>query len=351
MISVIIPVYNMERYLSRCLDAVLCSTNPDFELLLINDGSTDRSLEICVEYARRDSRIRLFSQENQGVSAARNRGLEECAGEWVVFVDADDIISPAFLALIAAEDYGAQDMLLFDFARTEQDLLNAGKQSGAPKKIRYSKEEMLDLFRATFCCGQLVENGNVNLNSSNARAFKRAIIHEHAIRFSPQLIYGEDTVFDIEYQLKAENCVYIPAPVYLYNMHADSSSHRIDCQEDNWIERINKAERIKRALEKSGIFSQLERDYYSYALDDLEFILVWMVFNPDSIRTYQEKRYQCMQLRQNETCRQALRWNWRCGPLHRRFFLLPFQIRCYSATSLLCRLSCWYLKKRKFSRK
>ena len=138
MISVIIPVYNAEPYLAHCLDAVLGSAHPDFELLLINDGSTDRSLAICREYARRDSRVRLFSQENQGVSAARNRGLEECAGEWIVFVDADDVISPAFLGLIAAEEYAAQDMLLFDFAGTEfMDSSGIGVLIGRCRNMSY----------------------------------------------------------------------------------------------------------------------------------------------------------------------------------------------------------------------
>ena len=90
MISVIIPVYNVESYLGRCIDSVLRSDYEDFELILVNDGSTDASPRICAEYARRDSRVRVLSQENKGVSAARNRGLESCRGEWVVSVDGDD---------------------------------------------------------------------------------------------------------------------------------------------------------------------------------------------------------------------------------------------------------------------
>ncbi len=104
MISVVIPVYNVEQYLGGCLDSVLCSVYQDFELILVNDGSTDGSFQICGEYAARDSRIRLISQENTGVSAARNRGIDACQGEWIVFVDADDFISPNFLNLVAWED-------------------------------------------------------------------------------------------------------------------------------------------------------------------------------------------------------------------------------------------------------
>ena len=101
MISVIIPVYNTENYLHRCIDSVLNSACDDFEIILVNDGSTDNSPAICEEYARRDGRIRVIHQENCGVSSARNKGLDHCRGEWIVFVDSDDFISRDFLGLIA----------------------------------------------------------------------------------------------------------------------------------------------------------------------------------------------------------------------------------------------------------
>ena len=115
MISVIVPVYNLENYLNRCIDSVLRSTYADFELILIDDGSTDASPRICRDYAGRDNRVRLLRQENRGVSAARNRGLEVCRGEWVVFVDGDDCISEDFLELIARESGRNPDLMLFDF--------------------------------------------------------------------------------------------------------------------------------------------------------------------------------------------------------------------------------------------
>ena len=89
-ISVIIPVYNAESTLRRCVDSVLAQTFPDFECLLINDGSEDKSGEICDEYAIRDSRVRVFHKGNGGVSSARNVGLDNATGEWIAFVDSDD---------------------------------------------------------------------------------------------------------------------------------------------------------------------------------------------------------------------------------------------------------------------
>ena len=91
-ISVIVPVYNAEKWLRRCVDSILAQTFTDFELLLIDDGSTDGSPAICDEYAQRDSRIKVFYQKNSGVSAARNSGLDHARGEWILFVDADDYL-------------------------------------------------------------------------------------------------------------------------------------------------------------------------------------------------------------------------------------------------------------------
>ena len=92
LVSVIVPVYNTEKYLHRCIDSILSQTFSDFELLLIDDGSTDQSGTICDEYARKDSRVKVFHKENGGVSSARNLGLDNTRGEWVTFCDSDDFI-------------------------------------------------------------------------------------------------------------------------------------------------------------------------------------------------------------------------------------------------------------------
>ncbi len=96
-ISVIVPVYKAEKYIRRCVDSILAQTFTDFELLLIDDGSPDSSGAICDEYVARDSRVKVFHKENGGVSSARNVGLDNACGEWIHFVDADDLISTSFI--------------------------------------------------------------------------------------------------------------------------------------------------------------------------------------------------------------------------------------------------------------
>lgn len=103
-ISIIVPVYNVEQYLHRCLDSILAQTFTDFEVLVIDDGSPDRCGEICDEYAKKDSRIRVFHKENGGVSSARNLALDNAKGRWIGFVDPDDCVSSEYLNLMGYED-------------------------------------------------------------------------------------------------------------------------------------------------------------------------------------------------------------------------------------------------------
>ena len=91
MISVIVPVYNVEEYLEECLESIKRQTYTDIEVILVNDGSTDRSKEICERYCEKDSRFKLVNQENKGLSGARNRGMLESKGEFISFVDSDDV--------------------------------------------------------------------------------------------------------------------------------------------------------------------------------------------------------------------------------------------------------------------
>ena len=100
MISVIVPVYNVEPYLRECIESILGQTYRDFELILVNDGSTDDSGTICDEYAAQDTRIRVLHQKNSGVSVARNVGLDSVQGEYITFVDSDDRVSKDYLAYL-----------------------------------------------------------------------------------------------------------------------------------------------------------------------------------------------------------------------------------------------------------
>ncbi len=119
LISVIVPVYNVEPYLKRCVDSILNQTYKDFELILVDDGSTDRSGEICDEYKKSDDRVKIMHKENAGISDARNKGIEEAfksSSEWITFVDSDDFIHPeTFERLLSANVKNGTDLSICEF--------------------------------------------------------------------------------------------------------------------------------------------------------------------------------------------------------------------------------------------
>ena len=122
-ISVIVPVYNVEQYLRRCIDSILAQTFTDFELLLIDDGSKDSSGEICEEYAGKDARIRVFHRQNGGVSTARNLGIDKAKGEWITFSDSvDELLPDAFEAVCGYMHEG------IDMIKTGYQILNEHNQ-------------------------------------------------------------------------------------------------------------------------------------------------------------------------------------------------------------------------------
>lgn len=334
MVSVIIPVYNAEPYLRRCLDSVLNSTYREFELILVNDGSTDSSPAICEGYAARDSRVTLISQENRGASAARNRGLDVCRGEWVVFVDADDLISPDFLELVAREEYQDQDLLLFDFAKTAKSL---DIPTPIPTLLFFDEKHMIQLLRGMLIPYQLTPDSNVNFLSPCGKAYRKSLIEQYSIRFLPEIHHGEDRLFNLEYALYAKNCTYIHIPVYFYEFHGDSLSHRFD----PGIPTNHKIllEQIKRTLDAHQVLPSLEFEFYSYALDNLTYVLYWSLFHPNNPQTFREKRNLLRQIRKHPIYTYATKYNRSSGDLSRQIIVLFFQFRWYCAINLIFWLS------------
>lgn len=339
MISVIIPVYNAADYLHRCVDSILASTHGDFEILLINDGSTDNSPRICEDCAARDGRITVIHQDNQGVSAARNRGIDTCRGDWVVFVDADDYITPDFLGMIAQADSQNVDLLQFDFARQPHFVIDS------QQNLSFQKDQIQLLIRRILVPSQLLPEGNTDFRSPCLRAYRRAILHRHNIRFAPHLAVGEDLLFNLAYHLKITSCLYIPRPVYYYDVHTGSATHGFRTGLLQNHARLQ--EDVRDILLQDTVFPLYEEDFYSYCLENLAYVLIREIFHPHSTRTYRENRALCRCLQQNQTYRQAMPYNFRCGILPRKILLLCFRLHLYLATWLISRVSFRYLERRR----
>lgn len=180
-ISIIVPIYNSERYLKRCIDSILIQNYKNFELLLIDDGSLDASGAICDEYAVIDMRVRVYHKENGGVSSARNMGIDLSRGEWLSFVDSDDWIVPNFLEQMALNLDA--DIVKCSVSCTSGDLWRT-ENSLCEVKDFIKEYETNSLIRTS--CGTL---------------FRADIIKNEKIKFDTSIRFGEDMMFNLQYMI------------------------------------------------------------------------------------------------------------------------------------------------------
>lgn len=208
-ISVIIPVYNSEKYIRECLDSVLSQTYSDFEVLIINDGSTDISGEICEEYAKKDLRISVFHKENGGVSSARNLGLEKAQGEWISFLDSDDWISNDYFKCFKEDIPNKIDWIF----------LNIHKNRGFPEMAVQTIFPKEIINRDKFLQNYTV---HPHFFGPCAKFFRRQIIQNRQLKFDENLAYGEDSIFNCEF-LTYVNKIYLYGDCFYHQREVDGS--------------------------------------------------------------------------------------------------------------------------------
>ena len=227
-ISIIVPVYNTEKYLPRCIDSILGQSFADFELLLIDDGSTDESGAICDAYAAKDNRVRVFHKENGGVSSARNLGLDNAQGEWVYFVDSDDEVLPDGLLTLSDAICEKVDVVMIGYEKIDENgrlIESVGKEG--QDELLSQKESLSSLYH-----GHAL--GYSYLGWMWLRMFRREIINNKTIRFDTSLRIKEDTLFETQYLcLSGWMTKFVKRPVYRYFMRKDSAMggwrHGFDC--------------------------------------------------------------------------------------------------------------------------
>lgn len=206
-VSIIIPVYNAASALRRCLDSVLKQEFTDFELLLMDDGSSDESPAILDEYAGKDSRIRLVHKNNSGVSDTRNQALDLARGTYVQFLDADDWIAPeATKLMVRAMEQKKADLVVTDFYRVVGEHVS--------HKGDIEEDSLMDL--QTFA-GHMMENpADFYYGVIWNKLYSRQMIEENRIRMDPEVSWCEDFLFNMEYLLHCRGIFALQVPVYYY---------------------------------------------------------------------------------------------------------------------------------------
>lgn len=264
MISVIIPIYNSKKYLSKCIDSILMQTYKDFEILLVDDGSTDNTKDICIEYVSKDSRIKYLYKDNSGVSATRNYGIEHASGNWIVFIDSDDYFSdenvfsrcmevvnkdsnvmPIFNYTYLLRDSGVtekQNEFIIDNPTVEDIMANCIAGMKHSTSLTY-------MFRAVWC-----------------KMFNKKIIDDHNIRFDDKMYMGEDAVFLLEYVQYIKSVEDIHTYGLIYRVHDDSSSNKY------------KTDLLSQSQLELSHFDEILSKYNSYLLTTARNEYIWTIY-------------------------------------------------------------------------
>lgn len=207
LVSIIVPVYNSEKTIGRCIDSILNQTYKEFELILLDDGSTDTSGQICDQYAQKDGRIRVIHKENSGVSDTRNQGIAAARGEYLQFLDSDDWMTPDATGLFvrAAAEYQC-DMVIADFYRVIGERVSkkgAIEEEGLMGRMGYAMSMMQK--PADFYYGVLWN-----------KLYKRSVIEKYQLQMDSSISWCEDFKFNLEYIRHIDTIYVLKVPVYYY---------------------------------------------------------------------------------------------------------------------------------------
>lgn len=221
LVSVIVPAYNVAPYLEECVNSILASTFREYEILLIDDGSTDETGAICDALAKCSDKIRVFHTENGGLCAARNLGLDNAKGKYISFVDGDDLISPHMLALLTAAMRDDIQLVCCRFVRCKRE------------DERFADSEMYNTCNADqTACAHKILIGGFGCCVWN-KLWRKSILDEHGIRFRTGRYAIEDQFFVMDYLPYCERAIFLDAKLYYYVMNDGSIMNTF--RDSRWI--------------------------------------------------------------------------------------------------------------------
>lgn len=212
LVSVIIPVYNAEKYLRKCIEQISSQTYTNTEIILVDDGSSDNSLSICREYSAKDSRIRVFTKENAGVSSARNMGMDEATGQWIMFLDSDDWLeNNAIEKLVTTASDNEADVVLFEYSVDYPDGRSVVHQ-------HKNLEGKMSIQNAVY---HTISGTN---RFAWSKFYKREFVS--STRFDENIHHGEDTLFACLVMAKCKSAYFLANPLYRYVQSEGSATRK-----------------------------------------------------------------------------------------------------------------------------
>lgn len=248
-VSIIVPCYNVQDYVSFCLDTLINQDYKDIEILCINDGSTDNTPNILSHYEKFDARIKVIHQENGGLSSARNTGIEHAAGKYLCFVDSDDYVSLQFVerAIKTAEKYDA-DMVYFNYLTQN---MNTRRVSASYIGLEDFEREDKLILKSELTDTDILKMGVISCN----KLYKTEFIKSNDIRFIEGLRY-EDNPWFAEVLGKAERFAFLEAPLYYYRL--DRKGSLMNTVEAGYLDSVKALEIKDSILSRYGLYDRVK---------------------------------------------------------------------------------------------
>lgn len=278
LITIIVPIYNVEEvYLRKCVESLLKQTLKDIEIVLINDGSTNNSKEICMEYAQKDKRIKLINQSNKGVSSARNTGLDIASAEYIMFVDGDDWIADNCCEKIYRE-IQEFDLLIFSYNKIYSNKIVQPIHIYDSEKIYSEGKKEFDYYDMR------------TMGSSWIKLYKKNCIGNE--RFNENLKNGEDVEFNYRVFKKINSAKFIPDNLYNYEIRKNSLVRQ---NAEKMIESYIKT--LKVMQKEIGSEEKRKRAYYSFMA--ISFLMICLNHIYPENRNYTERKKKVKELKNN----------------------------------------------------
>ncbi len=215
LITVVVPVYNVEKYVGACLESIIEQTYKNLEILVVDDGATDNSGNICDEYAEKDARIRVIHQANSGLSGARNRGIDEAKGSYITFVDSDDVISPFFIEYLYKGIKGCS-ISVCDFAAVDEDYCLSDKEVEITGDLAIVKMSNVDAIKEVYS-----DKFHGMDFIACSKLYLIDIFKKNSIRFPLGKLH-EDTFTTYKLMYYSDKITLIDAPLYYYRQRKGS---------------------------------------------------------------------------------------------------------------------------------
>ena len=275
LFSFIVPVYNTSKYLDKCMESLLCQKGADFEIVLVDDGSTDGSGAICDKYAEKyPSIVRVIHKENEGLLLTRRRGFKEAKGDWLLCVDSDDYINEHFLkSIVSTIKHFSPDLVMYNFEYFDNSGEKTKSRLSLPNESVFQAEQKQIAYKQ-----RLLSD---DINSMCMKAIKREIL-DVDYDYSRCGIRNmcEDAVQSLPVFTNAQKIVYLSEPLYYYRKGQESITAK--CTYDNWQAQKSCFFITEEYLDKWMISDELRAQFYTHNLENLSNFLRWVYSQPEN---------------------------------------------------------------------